>query len=622
LTPPISVTDLLGLLPPIPTGPVADGDDMQQGEVLYPGQSISSASGAYVFVYQDDGNLVLYSSTEPLWASNTAGSSPGVCIMQYDGDLVIYDLNGQPNWDSGTSDAGSRLSVNSDGRVQIFNPSSQEIWSTHWLGIPFRFGMHNLTVGNPNRGSPDWGMYEDTFGAKEVWHELLDPIFGHPILTALFFLFYEKFLKMKGNGGLATGHCSALSSLVADNFCQGKTDTNTIQLPSIHRELTALMGKLLSRESLLHFHDQSREGIARVEKTFREIEATFLQGTNRNNAPLLFFIPSGPIWDGVVKYFDTLGETHCVMPYRIKYPAGRPGPTVSTDGSSVTTDPDKVELFVWDCNHDTNETCNVVFQRGGDNIDFSYSHKAELNSQNDFTLGMMTNGRYKLSDHDLPFGGPYGVTTFIIDLLLSPADLQVTDANGLRTGNFGGKILSEIPGSQPCYLAKGAYMLPEHTPLTRTIVGQATGTYQYASITPDATSVSISGISTANGQEDVLSLSPDATQVRFVPAVEKTFSISLGRKVGDQVRAIAITGAGGGPGKDMDITVSPEMSAFRMGNRGSDRMVNVKSFAFTKSTNTPVNKQITGFSVPKNHHLAVSITDWAALNLKAEKHPF
>jgi hypothetical protein len=68
---------------------------------------------------------------------------------------------------------------------------------------------------------------------------------------------------------------------------------------------------------------------------------------------------------------------------------------------------------------------------------------------------MMTNGAYHLSDHDLPFAGPFGLTRFVLDFLLSPADLQITDESGLRAGNFGGQILSEIPGSLPCYLERG-----------------------------------------------------------------------------------------------------------------------------------------------------------------------
>ena len=124
---------------------------------------------------------------------------------------------------------------------------------------------------------------------------------------------------------MATGFCTSLASLVADRFWLGKTDTPTVQQPAVLNQLTSVHGKLLSRQSLLTFHDQGREGIDRVERTYREIEATFLRGTDRQNQPLLFFIPSGEIWDS--GYFDKLSDSHCVMPWRFVYPSAAPPPS-------------------------------------------------------------------------------------------------------------------------------------------------------------------------------------------------------------------------------------------------------------------------------------------------------
>jgi hypothetical protein len=117
---------------PLPTGPVAQGDDMQPGEVLNPGQSISSPTGQYSFVYQGDGNLVLYRGGTPWWASGTDGTAPGVCIMQTDGNLVIYAPGSQPIWSSDTShDPGSRLVVQDDGNVVIYRPDRTPVWATN-----------------------------------------------------------------------------------------------------------------------------------------------------------------------------------------------------------------------------------------------------------------------------------------------------------------------------------------------------------------------------------------------------------------------------------------------------------------------------------------------------------
>jgi hypothetical protein len=116
-----------------PAGPVAQGNDMQPGEVLNPGQSITSANGRYTFVHQGDGNLVLYRNDgRALWASGTNGELTGVCIMQGDGNLVIYGYGGGPIWDSGTwQHPSSSLIVQDDGNVVIYRPNGTPVWATN-----------------------------------------------------------------------------------------------------------------------------------------------------------------------------------------------------------------------------------------------------------------------------------------------------------------------------------------------------------------------------------------------------------------------------------------------------------------------------------------------------------
>ena len=71
--------------PPVPPAgdqPIAQGDDMQPGEVLRPNQFITSANGQFVFIFQNDGNLVLYGDpgrTRPLWDSTFFRALNCVC---------------------------------------------------------------------------------------------------------------------------------------------------------------------------------------------------------------------------------------------------------------------------------------------------------------------------------------------------------------------------------------------------------------------------------------------------------------------------------------------------------------------------------------------------------------
>jgi len=518
----------------------------------------------------------------------------------------------------GSTERSVQLRVrNPDGLVS--NPRTATV--PQILEIPFRFPEHALNFGNFAEGSPSWGTFEDTYGAAEVYHELLDPIFGHPVLTAAFYGFYHYFLLGDDNGGLATGFCTSLTTKVLDELWTGSTDTFTrVNLNAATRsELTAIHGRLLSRESLIHFHDQGRQGVARVEQTYREIESTFHDGCDRHNAPMLFFIPAGAVWDS--GYVDGLGSSHCIAPIRFVYPPGHPGP--SPDG---LTDPDGVTLFCWDCNHsptdDTaakeSENCRLVFKRVDGVLHYDYfdgGSARKFCSEDGTTLGMMTNGAYLHSDHDLPFSGPFGVTRFVLDFLLSPADLQVTDEDGLRTGRFGTQILSEIPGSHPCYLMKGAYLLPADTALVRTITGLDTGEYAYHSVAPGGTSVSLEGVSTAAGQTDQLSMSADGSQIRVAPGAAKDFSLQIAREVGDEVRAVSVQGVGGTATEEVDITVSPDLSVLRVGNRAADRSVSVKAFVANKATMAHASADRGGVSLPQDHDLLVTVTDWTALDL-------
>jgi hypothetical protein len=120
----------------IPNGPTAKSGQMNAGDVLHPGDSISSANGNYLLAMQTDGNLVLYSGTCPLWSSNTWGQPIAVCIMQTDGNLVLYNRSGQVVWkaffDQFIAFPGSRLVVQNDGNVVIYAMDGKvTVWSTN-----------------------------------------------------------------------------------------------------------------------------------------------------------------------------------------------------------------------------------------------------------------------------------------------------------------------------------------------------------------------------------------------------------------------------------------------------------------------------------------------------------
>jgi hypothetical protein len=103
--------------------------------------SVFSPLGGYQLKLQSDGNLVLYKLEKarptPLWASHTNGREVGQCIMQADGNLVIYTPDHTPIWASHTNGHhGSHLEVQDDGNVVIYtpDPNRRAIWATNTQG--------------------------------------------------------------------------------------------------------------------------------------------------------------------------------------------------------------------------------------------------------------------------------------------------------------------------------------------------------------------------------------------------------------------------------------------------------------------------------------------------------
>lgn len=112
------------------------------------GGAISSTSGNARFVYQGDGNLVLYvrrngawpsdsaaGAEVAVWSSGTAGTSAGRVVMQSDGNLVVYDGGGSPVWASNTyNNPGAFLAVQDDENVVVYSADGRAIWSSNtWV---------------------------------------------------------------------------------------------------------------------------------------------------------------------------------------------------------------------------------------------------------------------------------------------------------------------------------------------------------------------------------------------------------------------------------------------------------------------------------------------------------
>ncbi len=117
---------------PVLCSPPPGATGLMPGQALYPDQSVQSPDGHFLVTYQGDGNLVLtQSGAGPLWASATAGSTPGRTTMQGDGNLVIYNATNQPVWASHTdTHPGARFAVQDAGFAEVLAPNTTQLWRT------------------------------------------------------------------------------------------------------------------------------------------------------------------------------------------------------------------------------------------------------------------------------------------------------------------------------------------------------------------------------------------------------------------------------------------------------------------------------------------------------------
>lgn len=139
--------------------------EVQDGQTLGPGESITSSDGDYQLVMQFDGDLQelslygispIYSAPfdgylgggnsdggilvgrdiNVLWSSGTAGNPGAAAVMQGDGNLVIRSVSGSVLWASGTAGhPGAHLIAQPDANVVIYSPGGRALWATNTVSV-------------------------------------------------------------------------------------------------------------------------------------------------------------------------------------------------------------------------------------------------------------------------------------------------------------------------------------------------------------------------------------------------------------------------------------------------------------------------------------------------------
>jgi hypothetical protein len=108
------------------------GDTMSAGGALYAGSQLTSASGQYTLLYQDDGNLVIYGPDgSAIWSTGTNTSNLGEVDMQGDGNFVVYDAGGIAVWSTGTGgNPGAWVIMQDDGNLVVYSASGAALWAS------------------------------------------------------------------------------------------------------------------------------------------------------------------------------------------------------------------------------------------------------------------------------------------------------------------------------------------------------------------------------------------------------------------------------------------------------------------------------------------------------------
>lgn len=107
------------------------GHTLQSGAMVLRGQPINSDDGRFMLQVQEDGNVVLWDTSNwtVVWQTNTPRTQGAIFLLEPDGNLVLYDPQFHPLWATNTSGhPGAQLSVQSDSNLVLYDGGTP-IWT-------------------------------------------------------------------------------------------------------------------------------------------------------------------------------------------------------------------------------------------------------------------------------------------------------------------------------------------------------------------------------------------------------------------------------------------------------------------------------------------------------------
>ncbi|XP_023264155.1 mannose-specific lectin-like [Seriola lalandi dorsalis] len=104
---------------------LSKNDELRRGDYLL------SNNNEWKAVFQDDGNFVIY-GWKPVWSSDTANSDAVRLCMQSDCNLVMYNMQDTPRWNTDTAKSVAnmcRLQLTDGGKLLVYK-ECEKIWSS------------------------------------------------------------------------------------------------------------------------------------------------------------------------------------------------------------------------------------------------------------------------------------------------------------------------------------------------------------------------------------------------------------------------------------------------------------------------------------------------------------
>jgi len=422
-----------------------------------------------------------------------------------------------------------------ESRLKVRNPDGIDSNEFAVAKLPsldsgFRADPNGWPFENFKHGRPDWDNFIDTFGREEVGEAAIE----HPILTTAFYLAMLYYLDNNG-------HCTALAASSLRRFAQGETDlyhSITVGDPEadppdiddgLRHRLNTIQGREFSKEVLVHYADQCRQGVDRVEMSVRDVEESFRAGRGESTATVLCFLPSGNIYDMIAdpEVRDAFIKSHCVVPTQLVY-------------GDAARSLHNARLYIYDNNHFGDDRRYVTLTMVGGKVHFEYS---DFGVDNGFTLGTAKLPLIAIRDVDLPFSGrSLELAAFIVDVVLSPASLRVETADGAVLGARDGKVHSD-PALGYVFPWGENYLLvrADAQATRRVITGRGSGTYTYMTIHPNGTSLTIKEAACSPSTVDSLDLAHGLGRALVQTSDDKQLDIHLAGAMPDgSVRHISL----------------------------------------------------------------------------------